>query len=132
MPPTTCLSAEPCQPRRQAAPESHVLARGSTPLPRGQAPGPHGPEPPRWLKASAGPGDDPRNPRQFLRHGALARPAPGSPVLLAATGWCPVAAGRAYLGLRWFDGAWRRLVRPQPTWVVVARHTAMTDEWSRS
>jgi hypothetical protein len=27
-----------------------VLARGSTPPPRGQAPGPHGPEPPAGLR----------------------------------------------------------------------------------
>jgi hypothetical protein len=29
------------------------------------------------------------------------------------------------------DEAWRRFARPQPTWVVVVRLTATTDEWSR-
>jgi uncharacterized membrane protein len=45
---------------RDARRREPVLARGSDP------PGP------RWPKASAGPGGDPRNPRAFLRHGALA------------------------------------------------------------
>jgi glycerate 2-kinase len=72
-----------------------VLAWGSTPPPRGQAPGPHGPGTPRRLKAP------------FRRHGALALPdeVPGAgPALAAVITLAGLAGGTAaaLAGPRWW------------------------------
>src|SRR5580704_16805738 len=120
-------------------------AKGFAKLSGCVSPGERPPGTPRWLKAPflrhgalaplAWGGDPPGTPRwlkaPFLRHGALALLACGGP-LEPPAGQRRSGAACSYPldGVRrqrsghicdygGFEEAWRRLVRPQPTWVVV-------------
>src|SRR5439155_25050644 len=85
------------QHRRERHRVAPVLARGSTPSPRGQAPGPHGPEPPDGLRPGSfvtGPwptvlarGSDPPEPPDGLRPGSFVTGPWPIPVGSPARGW---------------------------------------------